>query len=83
MKFDHIGIATNDISVTIEKISKLMKVEDISEIVYDELQEASLCMLTLEGNFKIELIQGKVVENILKKRQYLYQELLFRYDETS
>ncbi|MCH5167148.1 MAG: VOC family protein [Erysipelotrichales bacterium] len=71
MKFDHIGIATNDINETIKKISKFMNIREQSEIVYDELQDASLCMLTLD-NVQIELIQGAIVENILKKRQYLY-----------
>lgn len=72
MKFDHIGIATNDINETISKISKFMNITYKSDIIYDELQDANLCMLTLDGDIKIELIQGKVVENILKKRQYLY-----------
>ena len=72
MKFDHIGIATNDINELINKLSKYMNITEKSEIVYDELQDASLCMLTIDNNTKLELIQGKVVENILKKRQYLY-----------
>ena len=72
MKFDHIGIATNDINETINKLSKFMNITYKSDIIYDELQEANLCVLTLDGAIKIELIQGKIVENILKKRQYLY-----------
>ena len=72
MKFHHIGIATEDINKTIKYIKELMSVINISDIIYDELQDASLCMITLEDNTKIELISGKVVENVLKKRQFLY-----------
>lgn len=72
MKFHHIGIATEDINKTIKYIKELMSVINISDIIYDELQDASLCMITLEDNTKIELISGGVVENVLKKRQYLY-----------
>ena len=72
MKFHHIGIAAEDINKTINYIKELMPVINISDIVYDELQDASLCMITLEDNTKIELISGKVVENVLKKRQFLY-----------
>ena len=72
MKFHHIGIATEDIEVTLDKIKKYFNIKEISEIVYDPKQDANLCMITLEDGIMIELINGKVVENILKKRQYLY-----------
>lgn len=72
MKFHHIGIATSNIDELINKISKFMSITEKSEIIYDELQDANLCMLTLSDGVKLELIQGKVVENIVKKHQYLY-----------
>lgn len=72
MKFHHIGIATNDIDKTISKLKKFFDVSNISEIVYDSNQDANLCMVTMSDGIRIELINGKVVENILKKRQYLY-----------
>lgn len=72
MKFHHIGIATVDIEKTLNKIKKYFEVVEVSEIVYDPKQEANLCMITLNDGIKIELINGKVVQNILKKRQYLY-----------
>ncbi len=72
MKFHHIGIATDDIEKMIAKLENFLKIKDISDIVYDSNQDAYLCMLTLDDGIKIELITGKVVENILKKRQYLY-----------
>lgn len=72
MKFHHIGIATNDINKSIEKLKKYFDIKNISDTVYDENQDAYLCMLTMSDGINIELINGKVVENLLKKRQYLY-----------
>ncbi len=72
MKFHHIGIATDDIPSLIEKINKYFNLKNITDIVYDELQDGSLCMVTLDDGTNIELISGNIVENIVKKRRYLY-----------
>ncbi len=72
MNFHHIGIATNNIEETLSKLDKYFNIIDVSATVYDANQDANLCMITLDDNVKIELISGKVVDNILKKRQYLY-----------
>ena len=68
MKFHHIGIATNDINKSIEKLNKYFDIQSISKTVYDENQDAYLSMLTMKDGIKIELITGKVVENILRKK---------------
>lgn len=67
MILHHIGIACKDISRELEKIKKLHTVIDFSDIVYDELQDANLCMITIDGGFKIELVSGKPVEKIIQK----------------
>ena len=72
MKFDHIGIACEDINVLLNKLKEFMNIINISDIVYDELQDADLCMITLDNNTKIELISGNIVANVVKKKQYLY-----------
>ena len=72
MKFHHIGIATENIESLIEYLKQILNIKDISETVYDKNQEANLCMLTLEDGTKLELVSGKVVEKIVKKRQFLY-----------
>ena len=72
MEFHHIGIATQNIEETIRKIKKYFAIKQISEVIYDANQNANLCMITLKNDIKIELINGEVVKNILKKRQYLY-----------
>lgn len=72
MKFHHIGIATEDILALIDKLKNVMDVKHVSEIVYDELQDANLCMITLNDGTSLELISGNVVANLVKKRNYLY-----------
>jgi methylmalonyl-CoA/ethylmalonyl-CoA epimerase len=72
MKFDHIGIACEDINTLLNKLKKFMNIINISDIIYDELQDANLCMITLEDHTSIELISGNMVSNIVNKRQYLY-----------
>lgn len=72
MKFHHIGIATEDINYLLMKINSFLDILQVSEIVYDEKQDASLCMVTLSDGMKLELISGNMVERIVKKRNYLY-----------
>ena len=72
MKFHHIGIATENIEKMIEKLSNYFSIKEISDKVYDMNQEDYLCMITLEDDVKVELISGKIVENMIKKKQYLY-----------
>lgn len=67
MKFAHIGIACNDIKDEIEGIKKIHKINGISDIIFDEKQNANLCMVNIEDGLNIELISGKIVENIVKK----------------
>ena len=72
MKFHHIGIATENIEEMVEHLSKLLEVSRISDIVFDPLQNASLCMLKLSNGVQIELISGEVVARLVKKRNFLY-----------
>lgn len=67
MKFAHIGVACNSIEEEIENIKKIHRVNSISKIIFDEKQNAQLCILNIEDGLNIELISGKVVENIVKK----------------
>lgn len=72
MKIHHIGIATDSIEKTLEEVRNDFEIKDVSDIVYDEKQDARLCMLTTMHNEKIELIEGEAVKNFLKRKQYLY-----------
>lgn len=72
MEFDHIGIACNDIKEMKQYMYQLYDVVNESEELYDELQEANLCMISLKDGTRIELVSGKTVEKLVKKRHFLY-----------
>lgn len=73
MKFHHIGIATKDISKTLLYIKSVYDdIENITDIIYDELQQANLCMVTLQDGTNIELVSGSQVSTYVKKRIQLY-----------
>lgn len=72
MRFHHIGIATDDIDRMKGYLGRVSEVGDVSGTVYDELQDAELCMVSLEDGTQIELIAGRVVEKLVKKRNFLY-----------
>jgi len=72
MKFHHVGIACEDINEQIEHIKNMHRNVQVSEVVFDKEQNAHLCMITLDDGNKLELIAGKVVENLIKKRISYY-----------
>lgn len=67
MIFHHVGIACKDITLELQKLKKVHSIIEQSEIVYDELQDANLCMVTIECGFKMEFVSGKIVEIFIKK----------------
>jgi methylmalonyl-CoA/ethylmalonyl-CoA epimerase len=72
MKFHHLGIACQDIQETLQFVKNVHNVVNVSDIIYDPLQDASLCMLTIKDGVNIELITGGAVATLLKKRISLY-----------
>ena len=72
MRLHHIGIAAEKMEDMIAYVTSLFPVDTISETVYDEKQDASLCMLTLKDGSRVELVSGPMVEKRVKKRQFLY-----------
>lgn len=69
---DHLGYACNDIHEALESIKKNYPVEQISSVVFDPYQNASLCYIHTKNGPNIELISGEAVKNILKKGMSLY-----------
>ena len=61
-----------DINKTRESIKKLHDVVDDSDIVFDELQNASLCLLTLQDGTRLEIVAGPAVESYCKKNMTYY-----------
>jgi len=80
MRFHHIGIACRNIIEEIAEIAKIHRILDQSPVVFDQEQNAELCLLTIDGGLKMELISGKQVESILKKR-ISYYHLCYEVDD--
>jgi methylmalonyl-CoA/ethylmalonyl-CoA epimerase len=72
MIFHHIGIACDDIEKMLGFIKGAYNVVSISEIVYDQKQDANVCMVHIDGGQAIELVSGKQVAKILEKKISLY-----------
>ena len=72
MKFHHIGICCKNIKKKIETIEEIHNIIEKTDIIYDPLQKAELCMLTLEDGTNLELVSGEVVETFLKKKIDFY-----------
>lgn len=68
----HIGIATEDIADMTAQMENRFDIVKKTEIVYDPIQKASLCMLTLKDGVQIELVQGEAVAGFLRRNQRLY-----------
>ncbi len=72
MNFHHVGIACQDIKTTLEFVKQHFEVKAISDMIFDPLQNADLCMVQMADGYQIELISGEVVKSFLKRNQYLY-----------
>ena len=72
MRFHHIGVATEDIDKMVIYLKNIMDLSEVGETVFDEKQNASLCMVTMTDGTQIELISGPVVEKLVRKRTFLY-----------
>lgn len=72
MKVHHIGIAVKNIEKELQNYRNILDVESAGEIMYDPIQQARLCMLTLTGGTRFELVEGAPVEKYLKKGVQMY-----------
>ncbi len=68
----HIGLATDDMAQTQKYLNQFFNFTEISDEIYDPHQDAKLCMLTAADGTRIELIEGEVVRNYIKKRNFIY-----------
>ena len=72
MKQHHLGIACHDIDASCEKIEKLHNVVAKTEVLFDKERQINVQLLSLEDGTNLELISGKVVACLLKKKVNLY-----------
>lgn len=80
MKLHHVGVACANIEEEMVSIKRLHNVIAETSVVFDEQQNAQLVMLTLSDGSNIELIAGKQVENLVKKR-ISYYHLCYEVDD--
>lgn len=67
MKFHHIGIVCKNIETAVNDYKLIHNNCNVSSIVFDELQDAKLCMVENADGSKIEFIEGSKFEPMLKK----------------
>lgn len=67
MKIHHLGIACSNIEEAIVGFTKYHTIVKQSEIVYDDLQNAHLCMVTTDMGLDFEFIAGEQVTRLVKK----------------
>ena len=67
LRFNHIGIACEDMNQCIKQIQEVYQVLRVSDVVFDHAQQAYLCFLKTGNGIDIELIGGPQVKEILKK----------------
>jgi methylmalonyl-CoA/ethylmalonyl-CoA epimerase len=67
MKIHHIGIACSDIEEAIQEFSDYHKIIRKSEIMFDPLQNAKLCLINTDTGLDVEFISGEQVSKLVKK----------------
>ncbi len=78
MKFHHLGIATKDIEKTLQWIKKTYNIKNISDKIFDPIQNAHLVYIET-NDIDIELVSGKVVEKLIKK-SITYYHICYEVD---
>ncbi|MEN8217960.1 MAG: amino acid adenylation domain-containing protein [Pseudomonadota bacterium] len=72
IKFHHNGFACQNLEKGIQYVKEMYDVTHISEIVFDERQNASVCLIEANNNIHIELVAGNQVETLLNRSFSLY-----------
>lgn len=68
----HLGFACRDVDEGLEWVGRLYEVTSVGEIVYDELQQASVCMVETGNGVRVELVAGPRVEGLVRQGVSLY-----------
>lgn len=80
MKIHHIGIACSDIEEALADFGRYHSIVKRSEVVYDELQKAELCMVYTDTGLDVEFIAGEQVARLVKKG-ISYYHLCYEVDD--
>ena len=72
MKLHHIGIACSEIQEALAELKKIYTVSSVGPVVFDSVQNASLCMVETAHGINFELVTGDRVSGLLKRKQSYY-----------
>lgn len=72
LKLHHIGYACRDIAEALGFFKSLHNIKHISRVIYDPIQKANLCMLTIENSADIELVSGEPVKHLIDNGICIY-----------
>lgn len=72
MHVHHLGIACKDITEGIQQAEKSYNVTKVSKIIFDEFQNANVCLIETDNGINLELVSGSPVENLLNQGITLY-----------
>nr|VFJ73104.1 MAG: HAD-superfamily phosphatase, subfamily IIIC/FkbH-like domain-containing protein/non-ribosomal peptide synthase domain TIGR01720/amino acid adenylation domain-containing protein [Candidatus Kentron sp. FW] len=72
LEFHHNGFACHGIEEGIDYVRSIHDVIHISDIVFDEQQDASVCLIGTEAGIPIELVAGNRVRSLLDRGIRLY-----------
>jgi len=72
IRFHHNGFACHPIEAGIRHVRDLYDVTHISEILFDQHQDASVCLIEANTDIHIDLVSGPQVESLLRKGIGLY-----------
>ncbi len=68
----HLGFACRDVEEGLEWVGRLYEITCVGEIVYDELQQTTVCMVETENGVRVELVAGPRVEGLVRQGVSLY-----------
>ncbi len=72
MKLHHIGIACARIDEGLLHLRSIYTITHVSGVVYDPLQDASVCLVSTAHGMNFELIAGARVTGLLRKGMHYY-----------
>ena len=72
MKIHHVGIVCKNIDKSIKDYKKFFNVIEETPVIYDELQNAQLCLLKTDTGLDVEFISGEQVANLGKGISYYH-----------
>nr|VFK29257.1 MAG: HAD-superfamily phosphatase, subfamily IIIC/FkbH-like domain-containing protein/amino acid adenylation domain-containing protein [Candidatus Kentron sp. MB]VFK34225.1 MAG: HAD-superfamily phosphatase, subfamily IIIC/FkbH-like domain-containing protein/amino acid adenylation domain-containing protein [Candidatus Kentron sp. MB]VFK76359.1 MAG: HAD-superfamily phosphatase, subfamily IIIC/FkbH-like domain-containing protein/amino acid adenylation domain-containing protein [Candidatus Kentron len=72
LEFHHNGFACHRIEEGIDYVRALYDVTHVSDIVFDEQQDARVCLIETEAGIPIELVAGNRVASLLDRGIHLY-----------